>query len=69
MTPDELERAARESGQTDLTGPEHIDSDPPRWMGVLTILVILGTLWIGWMVIDGLVAEYIRVQATMRPNL
>ena len=70
MTPEELERAARDSGSSDLSGPEEIDPcKPPRWMGILTILVILGTLWIGWQVAMGLVDEYIRLQAQMRPNL
>ncbi len=70
MTPEELERAARESGQTDLSGPEQIEDpcQPPRWLPVLVVLVMLGCLWIGWQVVMAIVSEYIRIQEHMRPN-
>ena len=69
MTPEELERAARLSGSTDLSGPEPDPCGPPRWVGVLTLLVIAGTLWIGWQVLMSIVREFISVHEMMVPKL
>ena len=70
MTPDELADRAQQEGSIDLSGPEEIE-DPCKttwWVGVLTVLVMIGCVWIGLMVVEGIVREYVSIQAHLRPN-